>query len=187
MPPSRWLNRPACAKPHAMAIEPSAVTIHDKSEIAPTFAMFVGSMMMPEPIMFTATMNVSWTTFIFLAAGAAVTVPISPPDRVGVELDAVIDPLLENALDLVVEAGKTIERLLKRHEIVQHRPRPLVPPLAGDHDSDAGRIDQCQRGGASPPAGRSPPRWRPALHRRPSAISRARESSTPGSRGAAAP
>jgi hypothetical protein len=40
-------------------------------------------------------------------------VPRSPPDRGGVELDAVIDPLLENALDLVVEAGKTIERLLK--------------------------------------------------------------------------
>jgi hypothetical protein len=27
--------------------------------------MFVGSMMMPEPIMLTATMNVSCTTFIF--------------------------------------------------------------------------------------------------------------------------
>ena len=56
---------PACAKPYAIAIEPSAVTIHDNSEIAPTFAMFVGSMMMPEPIMLTVTMNVSCTTFIF--------------------------------------------------------------------------------------------------------------------------
>src|SRR4030095_4257242 len=42
-----------------MAIEPTAVTIHDSSEIAPTCAMFVGSMMIPEPIMFTATMKVS--------------------------------------------------------------------------------------------------------------------------------
>ena len=50
-----------------MAIEPSAVTIQDNSEIAPTFAMFVGSMMMPEPIMLTATMNVSCMRFIFFA------------------------------------------------------------------------------------------------------------------------
>ena len=42
-----------------MAIEPIAVTIHESSEMAPTFAMFVGSMMIPDPIMFTATMNVS--------------------------------------------------------------------------------------------------------------------------------
>ena len=48
-----------------MAIEPSAVTIQDSSEIAPTCAMFVGSMMMPEPIMLTATMNVSCIRFIF--------------------------------------------------------------------------------------------------------------------------
>ena len=50
-----------------MAIEPSAVTIQDNSEIAPTFAIFVGSMMMPEPIMLTATMNVSCMRFIFFA------------------------------------------------------------------------------------------------------------------------
>ena len=65
MPPGRWLNMPACAKPYAIAIEPTAVTIHDNSEIAPTCAMLVGSMMMPEPIMFTATMNVSCIRFIF--------------------------------------------------------------------------------------------------------------------------
>jgi hypothetical protein len=53
------LNRPARANPYAIAIDPRAVTTHDNSEIAPTFAMFVGSMMMPEPIMLTATMNVS--------------------------------------------------------------------------------------------------------------------------------
>ena len=41
------------------------MTIQDSSEIAPTLAMLVGNMMIPEPIMFTATMNVSWTRFIF--------------------------------------------------------------------------------------------------------------------------
>ncbi len=66
---------PACAKPYAIAIEPSAVTTHDNSEIAPTFAMFVGNMMMPEPIMLIATMNVSCTTFIFFGVRLA----ISPP------------------------------------------------------------------------------------------------------------
>ena len=70
MPPPRWLKRPAWANPQAMAIEPSAVTIHESREMAPTLAMLVGSMMMPEPIMFTATMNVSWTRLIFLVASA---------------------------------------------------------------------------------------------------------------------
>ncbi len=40
-------------------MEPSAVTIQESKDIAPTCAMFAGSMMMPEPIMFTATMKVS--------------------------------------------------------------------------------------------------------------------------------
>jgi hypothetical protein len=44
------LKRPAWAKPYAIAIEPSAVTTQDRREIAPTFAMFVGSMMIPDPI-----------------------------------------------------------------------------------------------------------------------------------------
>src|SRR5262245_64872408 len=79
-------------------MDPSAVTIQDSREIAPTWAMLVGSMMMPEPIMLTATMNVSCTTFIFLAAVPAVAALTSPPDRGGVELDAVIDPLLIDAL-----------------------------------------------------------------------------------------
>ena len=48
-----------------MASEPNAVTIQDSSEIAPTWAMFDGNMMMPEPIMLTITMKVSCTTFIF--------------------------------------------------------------------------------------------------------------------------
>ena len=66
MPPGRWLKRPAWAKPKAMAIEPSAVTIQDRSEIAPTCAMLAGSMMIPDPIMFTATMNVSCIRFMRL-------------------------------------------------------------------------------------------------------------------------
>ena len=53
-----------------MASEPSAVTIHDSSEIAPTCAMLAGSMMMPEPIMLTVTMNVSCMTFIFFCVSA---------------------------------------------------------------------------------------------------------------------
>ena len=68
MPPLRWLNMPAWAKPYAMAIDPTAVTIHDSREIAPTCAMLDGSMMMPEPIMFTATMNVSCIRFIFFCS-----------------------------------------------------------------------------------------------------------------------
>ena len=42
-------------------MEPSAVTIQESSEIAPTCAMLVGSMMMPEPIMLTATTTVRVT------------------------------------------------------------------------------------------------------------------------------
>ena len=57
-----------------MAIEPSAVTIQLRSEIAPTWAMFVGSMMMPEPIMFTATSTVSWTSVIFFAGAVSAMV-----------------------------------------------------------------------------------------------------------------
>src|SRR6476660_4058685 len=102
MPPSRWLNRPACAKPHAMAIEPTAVTIHDKSEIAPTLAMLVGSMMMPEPIMFTATMNVSWTSDIFFGCMSPSWLLLA--DHVRVKPDAAVLALLEHALDFVVEA-----------------------------------------------------------------------------------
>src|SRR5512139_2979626 len=70
MPPGRWLKMPACAKPYAIAIEPTAVTSHDSREMAPTCAMLAGSMMMPDPIMFTVTMNVSCTTPIFFSASA---------------------------------------------------------------------------------------------------------------------
>jgi len=51
-----------------MAIEPTAVTIQESREIAPTCAMLEGSMMMPEPIMFTATMNVNCIRLIFFGS-----------------------------------------------------------------------------------------------------------------------
>ena len=59
-----------------MAIEPTAVTIQESSEIAPTCAMLEGSMMMPEPIMFTATMKVSCITFIFFCACCCMATPL---------------------------------------------------------------------------------------------------------------
>ena len=72
-----------------MAIDPIAVTIHDSSEIAPTLAMLVGSMMIPDPIMFTATMNVSWTSVIFFvsigASNALIATPARGPRTCGTE------------------------------------------------------------------------------------------------------
>src|SRR5262245_54583188 len=68
MPPGRWLRTPAWANPQAIASEPSAVAIQESREIAPTWAMFAGSMMIPEPIMLMATMTVSWTRFSFFFA-----------------------------------------------------------------------------------------------------------------------
>ncbi|MNE00245.1 hypothetical protein D3C80_926490 [compost metagenome] len=46
-------------------MEPTAVTAHDNSDTAPSCAMLVGSMMMPEPIMFTVTKVVSPIRLIF--------------------------------------------------------------------------------------------------------------------------
>src|SRR6185436_3561114 len=129
MPPSRWLKRPACAKPYAIAMEPTAVTIHDNSEIAPTFAMLVGSMMIPEPIMFTATMNVSCTRFIFFF-GSDISTPIVLlvwPDYVGVELDTAVDHFLVHTLDFVAEARETVEGLLEHVEVIEHRLGAVVP------------------------------------------------------------
>lgn len=51
-------------------MEPMAVTIHDRSETAPSWAMLVGNMMMPEPIMFTVTSVVSPMRLIFLLESA---------------------------------------------------------------------------------------------------------------------
>src|SRR6185503_8550411 len=137
MPPGRWLNNPACAKPYAIAIDPTAVTIHDSSEIAPTRAMLVGSMMMPDPIMLTATMNVSCARLIF-----PVFIAPSLAHDVRVEHDAAVHALLKHTLHFVVESGEAVERLLERREVLEHRLRLLVPSLAGNDDADAGWIDQ---------------------------------------------
>ena len=53
-----------------MAIEPIAVKIHDNSETAPSWAMLVGSIMMPDPIMLTVTSVVSPIRLIFLLESA---------------------------------------------------------------------------------------------------------------------
>jgi len=54
----------------AIAIEPSAVTTHDSSEIAPSCAMLAGNMMIPEPIMLIATRVVRPNRLIFLLGAA---------------------------------------------------------------------------------------------------------------------
>ncbi|MNJ66461.1 hypothetical protein D3C77_625420 [compost metagenome] len=51
-------------------MEPTAVMIHDSNETAPSCAMLDGSMMMPEPIMLTATRVVRPTRPIFLLDSA---------------------------------------------------------------------------------------------------------------------
>jgi|GEM_PF-4917486 len=66
MPPDLRLNMPHLAKAHANAIEPNAVTSQEIMEIVPTSASLVGSMIMPEPIMFTMVNIVSGTTPILL-------------------------------------------------------------------------------------------------------------------------
>src|SRR5262249_55903093 len=141
MPPSRWLKRPSRANPYAMAIEPRAVITQDNSEIAPTFAMFVGSMMIPEPIMLTATMNVSWVNVIFFRSSTSVPSK-SFTYRVRVELDASVYSFLKDPLHFVVEAGKLVERFLEGEEVNEHRLRAVVPPLTRNDDADAGRINQ---------------------------------------------
>ena len=83
----------------------------------------------PRPIMFTATMNVSWTRFIFFwllfaSASSQRSSANSLANDVGVELDAAVYPFLEHALHFVVEAGEAIEQLLEGEEVVEHRLRP---------------------------------------------------------------
>src|SRR5262249_40784825 len=79
----------------------------------------------------------------------------SPPRRplkssltnhVGVELDAAVDLLLEDALHLVVESWEAIERLLEGEEVVEHRVGPLIPALSGHHHANPWRVDQRKRG-----------------------------------------
>ena len=66
-----------------MAIEPTAVTTQERREIAPTCAMFAGSMMMPEPIMLTATMTVSWIRLIFVRCSSMMSpcLVVAPPSH----------------------------------------------------------------------------------------------------------
>src|SRR6187401_733057 len=142
MPPVFWLNIPICAKPYAMAIDPTAVTIHDVSEIAPTPAMFAGSMMMPEPIMFTATMNVSCTTFIFFLSDIPLLL-----HHISVKFDTTVHLLLVHPLHFVVEARKAVERFFERRKVIEHGLRPVVPALAGNQHTDAGWIDERERRG----------------------------------------
>lgn len=59
MPPPFLLYMPHLAKTYAKAMEPTAVTSQETIESAPTCASFDGSMMMPEPIIFTAVRMVS--------------------------------------------------------------------------------------------------------------------------------
>src|SRR4030095_3902965 len=110
--------------------------------------MLVGNMMRPEPIMFTATMNVSWTRFIFFCSCIPLLLrdPLreSLPNHVSMELYATVHLLLEDALHFVVEAGEAVERFLEGQEIIEHRPCSLVPAFAGNHHPDAGRVDQRQ-------------------------------------------
>ncbi|MNJ29383.1 hypothetical protein D3C77_239470 [compost metagenome] len=54
-------------------MEPIAVTPHDSNDTAPSCAMLVGSMMMPEPIILTVTKVVSPTRPIFF--DSAIPVP----------------------------------------------------------------------------------------------------------------
>ena len=66
MPPDLRLNIPHLANAHASAIEPTAVTSQEIIEIVPTSASLVGSMMIPDPIIFTMVRIVSCTTPILL-------------------------------------------------------------------------------------------------------------------------
>src|SRR6478609_10407496 len=131
-----------------MAREPTAVTSQDSSEIAPTWAMLAGSMMMPDPIMFTVTRKVSCTTLIFFLASAGARTPASRTAAVmrvllvavrrrsfahdvGVEADAPVHLFLVHTLDFVVEAGEAVERFLEGEEVIEHRSGAVVPALAG--------------------------------------------------------
>ncbi|MET0893009.1 MAG: hypothetical protein ABWY01_05510, partial [Pseudoxanthomonas sp.] len=57
-------------------MDPNAVTIHDSSDIAPTCAMLAGSMITPDPIMFTATSTVSCIKLIFFGLVVFITWPL---------------------------------------------------------------------------------------------------------------
>src|SRR5665647_3610513 len=70
--------------------------------------------------------------------------------HIGVESErAVLFGLPIDSLDLDVEAWKQIGAPLEHFQIVQHRARALVEPLARDDGGDARRIDHKHGGGDS--------------------------------------
>src|SRR6478672_321566 len=66
---------------------------------------------------------------------------------VSVELDGTVYPFLEHTLHLIIEPGKSVERLLKGKEVIEHWLRLVVPALAGHNDANTRRIDEgkCSR------------------------------------------
>src|SRR5512138_3560964 len=63
------------------------------------------------------------------------------------KLDATVHLLLEHALNFIVEAGEAVERFLECHEVLEHRPRSVVPAFARDDYADARWIDERERRG----------------------------------------
>src|SRR6185295_11714541 len=116
-----------------MAIEPNAVTIQESSEMPPTCAMLAGSMMMPEPIIFTATMNVSCIRFIFFFC-----IALSPSADALFLLQAIhqIAAALGRGLeaepvDVGLEARELLVELPGVQQVVLDRLGLLGEPLAG--------------------------------------------------------
>src|SRR5688572_3466027 len=105
-------------------------------------------MMMPEPIMLTATMNVSCIRFIFFCCcmRSLLTSRLRSPGRflhdIRVEFDASVDLFLIDTLYFVVEARKAVERFFECQKVFEHRLRSIIPALTRDDDADAWRIDQ---------------------------------------------
>src|SRR5262245_14277287 len=149
MPPERGHRMPSCAKQYAIAIEPTAVTSHDSNEIAPSCARFVGSMMIPDPIMLTATSVVRPASVIFLPgsviAGSLLRQQaidqITPPAGRGFEPQPV---------NVRLETGELRVELARVLQIALDRFRLGCDLLAGHDDGDAGRIRHDHHGnGAS--------------------------------------
>src|SRR6266550_8595226 len=118
-----------------MAIEPTAVTPQESREIAPTCAMFVGSMMMPEPIMFTATMNVSCIRDIFLAAVATISSALF-----GHAVDVIGPVVLLSPFDFLGKAWELLTPLLHRAQVGEPRTICWADVLARHHDGNARRV-----------------------------------------------
>src|SRR6266550_6704521 len=118
-----------------MAIEPTAVTPQESREIAPTCAMFVGSMMMPEPIMFTATMNVSCIRDIFLAAVATISSALF-----GHAVDVIGPVVLLSPFDFFGKAREPLTPLLDRAQIGEPGTIRGADVFPWHHDRNSGRV-----------------------------------------------